>query len=77
MSKKRWKQTSLRMPKNHEWKSKPGYKIFVANAGEVRFDFPEKWVFIAGESALEFHEITTSFPLCAMFKIGRSGSTVR
>jgi hypothetical protein len=44
------------MRKDHEWTSKPGYKIFVANAGEVRFDFPQEWVFIPGESALEFHD---------------------
>jgi hypothetical protein len=37
-------ETTLRLPENHGWRSKPGYKIFVANKGEVRFDYPEHWV---------------------------------
>jgi hypothetical protein len=31
------------LPENHGWRSSPGYKIFVANKGEVRFDYPESW----------------------------------
>lgn len=56
MAKKRWAQSKLRMTRQHEWKSKPGYNIFVANAGEVRFDFPEDWAFNPGESSLEFRD---------------------
>ena len=49
----------LRMRKNHEWKSKPGYQIFVVNRGEVRFDYPRDWVFVPPKSILEpykFHD---------------------
>ena len=40
------KQTVQRykMPPHHGWRCKPGYKIFVANRGDVRFDVPAKWV---------------------------------
>lgn len=35
---------SFKMPPHHGWRCKPGYKIFVANRGDVRFDIPSKWV---------------------------------
>jgi hypothetical protein len=35
--------TTLQLPENHGWRSEPGYLIFVANRGEVRFDYPEDW----------------------------------
>jgi hypothetical protein len=35
---------SFPLPENHGWRSKPGYQIFVANRGEVRFDYPEHWI---------------------------------
>ncbi|HEY7030865.1 MAG TPA: hypothetical protein VH482_06040 [Thermomicrobiales bacterium] len=36
--------TSIPLPENHGWKSEPGCKIFVANRGEVRFDYPADWI---------------------------------
>ena len=38
------KQT-FRLPKRHRWKAKEGNQIFVANKGDVRFEFPGDWVF--------------------------------
>src|SRR5262249_23366387 len=38
------KGTTLPLPENHGWRSQPGYLIFVANRGEVRFDYPEDWI---------------------------------
>ena len=40
------------------WKAKPGYKIFVADRGAVRFDFPAEWVFDPGTagSPATFHD---------------------
>ncbi len=35
--------TTYTLPENHGWRSQPGYQIFVANRGEVRFDYPEHW----------------------------------
>ena len=44
MEKGRFQKRTYRMPAHHGWRSKPGYKIFVANRGDVRFDIPRKWV---------------------------------
>ncbi len=42
----RWERRRLRLKKNHGWKSERGCKIFVADRGAVRLDFPEDWVVV-------------------------------
>ncbi|MCC7022933.1 MAG: hypothetical protein IT338_08905 [Thermomicrobiales bacterium] len=34
----------MRLDENHGWRCKPGYRIFVADRGAVRFDVPQSWV---------------------------------
>lgn len=50
MGKQRWIKRELKLKENHGWRATPGYKIFVANQGAVRFDIPVKWVMLPGES---------------------------
>ncbi len=45
----KWDKRTLKLPEKHGWQAKPGYKIFVADRGAVRFDFPEDWVVIPGD----------------------------
>jgi hypothetical protein len=52
----RWARPEERLPKNHGWRCKPGYKIFVANRGEVRFDFPESWVVSFGDDSVRIND---------------------
>ncbi|MDR3635577.1 MAG: hypothetical protein P4L84_17365 [Isosphaeraceae bacterium] len=42
--KSNWTKQTLRLKDDHGWKCKPGYRIFVADQGAVRFDFPEDWI---------------------------------
>lgn len=51
MAKKKWTKRTHRLRADHGWRAKPGYQIFVANRGEVRFDFPVGWVMAPGEDA--------------------------
>jgi hypothetical protein len=51
-----WDKEVLKLRENHGWKSKPGYKIFVADQGLIRFDIPEKWLFVPGENSFKFHD---------------------
>ncbi len=52
-----WSKRDFRLPDDHGWKSSPGYKIFVADRGAVRFDFPDDWVFQPEEEdAYTFHD---------------------
>lgn len=45
-----WDKKSYRLEGNYRWKAKPGNVIFVANRGEVRFDYPEDWIVEPGET---------------------------
>ena len=51
-----WSKDVFRLRRNHRWKTKPGYVIFVADRGAVRFDIPEDWVVIPGQGAVELHD---------------------
>jgi hypothetical protein len=58
MARKRakWTKHVLKLKAHHQWRARPGYKIFVADRGAVRFDFPEGWVVLPGEDSIKFHD---------------------
>ena len=37
----RWKKEVFNLHPQHRWTAKPGYRIFVADKGAVRFSFPQ------------------------------------
>jgi hypothetical protein len=45
----KWTKRSLRLNDDHNWKSKPGYQIFVYGRGAVRFDIPVGWVVVGDD----------------------------
>ena len=51
-----WDKKVFKLPKNHGWKARPENKIFVADRGAVRFDYPASWVVIPGEDSIRFHD---------------------
>ena len=51
-----WKKETLKLKPHHGWKGKPGYHLFVADRGAIRFNFPENWVVIPGEESINFHD---------------------
>lgn len=51
-----WIKETLELNENHNWNSKPGYKIFVAGRGAVRFDVPQNWHFEPDEKSFRFHD---------------------
>ena len=55
MARKVGKQ-GLRLKENHGWRSKPGYQIFVAERGAVRFDFPQGWVIKPEAGPIKLHD---------------------
>jgi len=49
----------LKLKKHNRYFARPGNKIFIANAGAVRFEYPEKWIVEPGENgAICFYERT-------------------
>lgn len=49
----KWEKQELKMRKNHGWRAKPGYSIFVADRGAVRFDIPQNWVVVPGDGPVK------------------------
>ena len=52
----KWERKVLRLKEKNYWKAKPGYSIFVADRGAVRFDIPSSWVFTPGGDAITLHD---------------------
>lgn len=52
----KWRKDELRLKQGHGWKAKPGYQIFVADRGLVRFDVPRGWVLEAEDNTFKFHD---------------------
>jgi hypothetical protein len=51
-------RTLLPLTAWHGWLARPGHKIFVADRGAVRFDFPQNWVVSPGAHSIAFHDRT-------------------
>lgn len=49
-----WIKETLALKDDHRWQSTPGYKVFVAGRGAVRFDVPRDWVFEPDEKSFKF-----------------------
>ena len=52
----KWNKQTLKLKKNHTWTARPGYRIFVADQGAVRFDIPQDWVIIPDSDSIKFHD---------------------
>ena len=51
-----WDRQTVKLKENHGWKAKPGYKIFVADRGAIRFDLPKEWVIVPGPKSIRFYD---------------------
>jgi len=52
----RWEKKSYKLEGEVEWKTEPGYKIFVADR-VLRFDVPNDWTAIPGTDSFVFHDL--------------------
>lgn len=50
----KWIKETLELKPDHRWKCPPGYQIFVADRGSVRFNLPQGWVFEPQEKSFRF-----------------------
>ena len=62
----KWRKSVHKM--RHDWglKAKPGWKIFIANRGQLRFDIPGDWVIGHEENAIRFTDKEPPDDDCAM-----------
>ena len=51
-----WEKETLKLKKHHGWKAPPGYRIFVADRGAIRFNFPQDWVVEPGSDSINLHD---------------------
>jgi len=51
-----WIKDELTLRDDHTWRAKAGCKIFVADRGALRLDYPETWVVIPSENSINFHD---------------------
>lgn len=49
-----WLKETLELKEDHNWKSQPGNRIFVAGRGALRFDVPQNWHFEPDEKSFRF-----------------------
>ena len=52
----KWKRKTLKLQDTHGWKARPGCRIFVADKGAVRFDFPMHWIMEPTADCFQFHD---------------------
>src|SRR6266496_1579784 len=51
-----WDKEELELNKSHGWRARPGQKIFVADRGALRIEFPEDWVVIPDDDSIKFYD---------------------
>jgi hypothetical protein len=66
MAKQKWDKRTLKLPEKHGWHARPGTKIFVADRGAVRLDFPDTWVVIPDPDSIKFHDKTPPDDDCTL-----------
>lgn len=49
-------QEPRRLQPGHGWRARPGCKIFVADRGAVRFDYPQTWFVILEETSVKLYD---------------------
>ena len=62
----KWDKKILDLKEGHVWKSRPGYRIFVAGRGAVRLDVPDDWVLRPDEDSFKFHDAEPPDDDCVM-----------
>ncbi|NJO43369.1 MAG: hypothetical protein HC865_22970 [Cyanobacteria bacterium RU_5_0] len=50
----KWIKETLNLKDDHHWQATPGYKIFVADRGAVRFEVPQDWIFEPDTKSFKF-----------------------
>jgi hypothetical protein len=51
-----WENEKLKLHPQHGWRARPGCKIFVADRGAVRFEYPRTWFIVADEDSVKLYD---------------------
>jgi hypothetical protein len=61
-----WNKKKMTLKRAHQWKARPGCKIFVADRGAVRFDIPQKWVVVPDSENVKIYDKQPPKDDCAL-----------
>jgi hypothetical protein len=62
---KKWTKTTLQLAKDHKWTGTPGFSVFVADRGAVRFEYPSDWIVTPDDDAdIKFYDQQPPDDLC-------------
>jgi len=50
----KWERSDYKLRPDHTWRASPGYGVFVADRGAVRFEFPSGWTMKPGPDSIRF-----------------------
>src|SRR2546425_5798922 len=51
-----WERNESTLRWGHGWRARPGCKIFVADRGAVRFDYPQDWILAPDEDSVKLYD---------------------
>ncbi len=54
--KPKWEKRVLKLKPEHSWTAPPGYNVFVADRGAVRFNCPQGWVVVPASDSIELYD---------------------
>jgi len=61
-----WFDEKVKLKKGHSWKAPPGYKIFVADRGAVRFNIPQDWIVEPDSDSIKFYDTKPPDDACRL-----------
>src|SRR5437762_13530834 len=61
-----WQKRTIRLDKNFPVKAKPGNNVFVANGGDVLFQYPSSWLVKPSETSICFYDVEPPADQCVL-----------
>ncbi len=52
----KWERNESRLRWGHGWRARPRCKIFIADGGAVRFDYPQDWIVVPDEDSVKLYD---------------------
>jgi hypothetical protein len=52
----KWTKQTYKLKPGHGWRARPGFKVFVADRGALRFDYPEDWICEPDSESIKFYD---------------------
>jgi hypothetical protein len=61
-----WHKRTIKLEKNFPIQAKPGNNVFVANRGDVSFEYPGSWIVKPSENSICFHDAEPPADNCVL-----------